>query len=239
MEESSKGVFYNESLALPYDDGISPIKIHEIVSCCDNDFHMGEDMPHNKQHKAVMGIDYGPVNSEKSHTLITIIQIVGDKVRVVYVKKFIGKEADYSFIHRKVPELMKKFGVHTLAADYGMGEAPNSEIRNRIGYERVVAFQHMPAQKDNIKWNASMPAYTLNRNFVMNGFFELIKSGKVSFPCYEDFKPFIEDILNIQVEYDEERGTSKYINIGPDDFVHATIFALLSAQMSSGIKLIL
>ena len=84
-----------------------------------------------------------------------------------------------------------------------------------------------------------MPAYTLNRNYIMNSFFELIKRGQLEFPRYADFSTYIDDILNVQIEYDEERGNSKFINIGPDDFVHATIFALISAQMATGRKLLL
>ncbi len=37
-----------------------------------------------------------------------------------------------------------------LAADYGMGDAPNSEIRSRIGYQKVVAFQNLQTQKEEI-----------------------------------------------------------------------------------------
>jgi len=35
-----------------------------------------------------------------------------------------------------------------IGADYGLGEAPNSEIRNRIGFENLVAYQHLGNQKD-------------------------------------------------------------------------------------------
>jgi len=240
MENQSKAIFYNESLALPYDDGVSPVKLDEVIACCNSEVKMEkEDREGPLPIAGYMGIDYGPVNSERSYTVISVIGVSGDKNRVLFVKKFIGKEADYAYIHRKVPELMKKFGVQILAADYGMGEAPNSEIRSRIGYDKVIAFQHMPNQKDNMKWNSKMPAYTLNRNYIMNSFFELIKNRKLEFPNYQEFSTHIDDILNIQVEYDEARGNSKFINIGPDDFVHATIFALISMQMATGRKFLL
>ena len=241
MEHSSKAIFYNESLALPYDDGVSPVKLDEIIACCDSNQKMGEDEPIMKEGVNFMGIDYGPVNSERSYTLISVWQPHPSKeiLRCVYTKRFVGKEADYAYIHRKIPELMQKYNVKVLAADYGMGEAPNSEIRNRIGYERVIAYQHMPNQKDNIKWNAKMPAYTLSRSVVMNKFFELIKHGKLQFPRYKDFQEYVDDILNIQVEYDEARGTSKYINIGPDDFVHSSIFAIISLEMATGRRFLL
>ena len=77
-----------------------------------------------------------------------------------------------------------------------------------------------------------MPAYTLNRNQAMNDIFSLIKQQKIVFPRWEESQTFLEDILNIQTEYNEELGKSKYINVGPDDFLHATLFAILSAQMA-------
>jgi hypothetical protein len=99
-----------------------------------------------------MGIDYGPVNSENSNTVISILQLRGNgEYHVVYMKKFLGKEADYAFIHKEVPRLMQKWGCVQLAADYGMGEGSNAEIRSRIGYDKVIAYQHMPAQKETVR----------------------------------------------------------------------------------------
>ena len=51
-------------------------------------------------------------------------------------------------------------------------------------------------------------------------------------------KPFAEDILNIQAEYDEDRNTMKYINIGPDDFFHATLYAIIALEMREGESLL-
>ena len=63
-----------------------------------------------------------------------------------------------------------------------MGEAPNAEIRSRIGHNKVIAFQHTPAQKEKFHWNNKMPAYTLNRNQVMGEIFSKIKTRRIRFP---------------------------------------------------------
>jgi hypothetical protein len=55
-----------------------------------------------------MGVDYGPVNSENSNTVISIVQQRGHGLEVVFAKKYVGKEADYAFIHKDIPRLMKK-----------------------------------------------------------------------------------------------------------------------------------
>lgn len=79
-----------------------------------------------------------------------------------------------------------------------------------------------------------MPAYTLSRNAVLDDLFSLIKKRLIVFPRWEDTKEFAEDFLNIQIEYDESRNSVKYINIGPDDSAHATLFATLGATLYRG-----
>lgn len=195
----------------------------------------GEPNELDVSYKSIMGVDYGPINSENSHTVISIMQRRGDRYHILYLKKFLGKEADYAYIHKIIPELMEKWRVEHLAADYGMGEAPNSEIRSRIGYNKVIAFQHLPTQKEKIRWNPKMPAYTLNRNQVMNEFFQVIKNRKLVLPRWEDFEPFRDDFLNIQMEFDEEKNNMKYTSIGPDDAVHASLYAQVALDLMHGI----
>jgi len=76
-----------------------------------------------------------------------------------------------------------------------------------------------------------MPAYTLNRNEVMQDIFQLIKARKIIFPRWEDSEAYIDDIQNIQTDYNEELGKMKFINIGPDDFFHSILYAKISAQL--------
>jgi len=109
MENVSKALFYNETLGLEYDAGSIPITTQQIVDACNPNFEMTvEPDKQSKGRQSIMGIDYGPVNSENSHTVITIAQEREGKIQIVYAKKFLGKEAEYSFIHEEVPRLMKK-----------------------------------------------------------------------------------------------------------------------------------
>lgn len=235
-ERYSTGKYLNEVLALEYDEGTSPITESDLMQCCREEYSMtGDPNDLDVSYKSIMGIDYGPINSESSHTVISIMQKRGDRYHILYLKKFLGKEADYAYIHKVIPELMEKWRVEHLAADYGMGEAPNSEIRSRIGYNKVIAFQHLPTQKEKIRWNPKMPAYTLNRNQVMNEFFQVIKNRKLVLPRWEDFEPFRDDFLNIQMEFDEEKNNMKYTSIGPDDAVHASLYAQVALDLMHGI----
>ena len=220
---------------MEYDEGASPVTQNDIKLCCVGPRMANTPNELDRSYPTVIGVDYGPINSEASYTVISCVQMRGDIAHVLFAKKFIGKEASYAFIHKEIPRIMGVWGSNHLAADYGMGEASNSEIRNNIGFDKVVAFQHLPTQKEKIRWNPKMPAYTLNRNQVLGGFFDRIKKGRIIFPKYEDFEPYAHDIMNVQLDFDEERNTVKYVNIGPDDFVHATVFALISLELFYGI----
>lgn len=237
----SRAVFYNETLGLPYDDGVSPITKADAIACCTG-HKMKGDSPADQEPNiegdvrtfpTVMGIDYGPVNSEKSFTVVSIVQRKYGKFHVVYAKRFVGKEADYSFLHDYIPKLFAKWNCKILAADYGMGEAPNSEFRRRLGYNKVIPFQHMANQKQKLLWNNKMPAYTTSKNGIMTEFFQRIKMGEYVFPHYSTFETFVDDLMNVQNEFDETLNKMKFINIGPDDFAHATIFASVAAELLS------
>lgn len=117
-----------------------------------------------------------------------------------------------------------------LASDYGMGEAPNSEFRNRLGLEKVMPFQHLPTQKEPMRYNPKMSAYTLNKNYVMTMFFRMLKTGKIRLPHWEDISEIAQDALNIVIEYDEDKNTQKFVNLGPDDFAHATLYAVMAGM---------
>ncbi len=232
MENQSTALFNNETLGLEYDSGAIPITKEEVIAACNPDFRMSPNPDkHSVGRPTIMGIDYGPVNSEKSHTCISIVQEREGKLQVVYAKKFLGKEADYSYIHEEIPKIFKKWNCSLLASDYGMGEAPNSEFRNRLGLEKVWPYQHLPTQKEPVRYNPKMRAYTMNKNWVMNKFFTMLKKGKLRLPNYQDIEPMTTDIRNVIIEYDEDKNKEKYTNVGPDDFVHATLFGSMALMM--------
>lgn len=233
MENQSTALFHNETLGLEYDSGSMPITKEQLMQSCNPDYEINSAPTGKAQAKpSIMGIDYGPVGSDSSHTVVSIVQEWEGKFQVVYAKKFLGKEADYSYIHKEVPKLFKDWNCILLASDYGMGEAPNSEFRTRLGLEKVMPFQHLPSQKEPMRYNPKMRAYTLNKNYVMNMLFNMLKRGKLRLPRWEGFSDIANDFLNTLIEYDEDNNKQRYINIGPDDFVHATLFACMAGMFT-------
>jgi hypothetical protein len=230
---ASDAIFYNEVLGLEYDDGVQPITIADLRRCCTGG-PMVEDPTSVdlSSTQTTIGLDYGPVNSNKSKTVVSVIQHRTDKPKVLYLKRYRGHEADYSFIHSDVPRLYSKWRAAVIGADAGLGDGPNSEIRGRLGQpERLIAFRHSGSQRAKAKWNPASHEYTLNRNMVMTDLFRKIKNRQIEFPRWEDFEPFADDFLNIVIEYDDQAGTYKYLNTGPDDALHSILFGELTLQL--------
>lgn len=108
MENTSTALFYNETLGLEYDSGSIPITKDELMAACREDYEMSPTPQKGyRTRPSIMGIDYGPVNSENSYTVISVLQVIDNKLQVAYAKRFVGKESDYSFIHEEVPKIFK------------------------------------------------------------------------------------------------------------------------------------
>jgi intein/homing endonuclease len=225
-EEKSRALFFNEWLGLPYDDGVAPITEAQIRACCIGGPMLDYPGIAANSYPTFMGCDWGPVNSANSKTVVAITQLRGGKLHIIFIKRFLGREADYSFIHDEIPRLYVKWHCNLIGADYGLGEAANSEIRRRIGDpNRLIALQHLGTQKQKAMWNQKMMAYTLGRNLTMTELFAKIRRQEIVFPRWEDFEPYAKDLLANNIEYDEEKNKMRYINSEPDDSFHAILYS--------------
>jgi intein/homing endonuclease len=220
-----KAIFFNEFLGLAHDAGVAPITEDEIRACCTGGPMLSEPDPMIKSYPTNIGIDWGPVNSSNSHTVLSVMQRRLGLTYVVYMKRFEGHEADFAFLHDNIPTIFRKWNSQLIGADYGFGEAANSEIRRRLAdARRVIAVQHVPNQKQPMHWNQQMQAYTLGRNKMMTELFQKIKKRQIVFPQWSDFQPFAKDILAIAIDYNEELGRYKYVNSEPDDSFHSILY---------------
>ena len=230
-ETQPRNVFYNEVLGLEYDQGASPLVEDDIRRCCTGGpMKYGPDMK-TQAYPLFFGIDYGPMNSTDSYTVLLVLHKEGKKIRVASAKKYIGKEADFAFIHQDIVAQFGKWGAVALGADHGMGEATNSELRSKLGRHKVIAFQHQANQKEDIHWNAKMGAYTLGRTQIMTKFFSDIKKGKFIFPVWEEWEPFARDMLAPVIDYDKDKIKMFYTNSRPDDTLHALIYGTLAMDL--------
>lgn len=235
-ETQPRNVFFNEVLGLEYDDGVSPLTEEDIQKCCTGGPMITGPNMHTMMQPIFIGLDYGPINSADSYTLMLVMQREGKRTRVLYAKRYEGKEADFTFVHRDVVEKFRHWHAVAMGADHGLGEASNSEIRSKIGAHKLVAFQHQANQKEEIKWNSSLNAYTLARTQIMSRFFSDIKKGKFIFPVWEEWEPFAKDFLAPVVDYDKNKVKMFYVNSKPDDAFHALIYGKTTMDLTTGIE---
>jgi len=213
--------------------------LDEIKACCTGgpihkipDPNSGDNSYHT-----YLGIDYGPATSENSFTVLAAVQERSPGFyKVPFIKKYTGQEADFHFIHQDVPKQFHVWKAKAIGADYGLGEASNSEIRASIGHCNLVPFFHSGNQKERLKYNMTMGAMTTNRVRVMTEFFTLIKKRKIEFPCWEDFEPFANDIMAVGIDYSVDNTKMKYVNAEPDDSLHAMLYAILCCQLDVGAR---
>lgn len=236
-QTKSRGIFFNEYLGIPFDAGVAPVTEEEIKACCTGGPMQNEPNAHIRDYPLFMGMDWGPINSEMSKTLMSILQQRGDMTEVVYLKKYEGKESDYAFLQNEVPKEFYRWGCQLLGADAGFGEAINSEIRAKLhDPNRLIAFQHVPNQKQKAQYNQHIRAYTLSRNMVMTDLFTKIKNRKIIFPQWSDFRPFAQDILSIAIEYNEEKNSYKYIKGAADDTFHSILYGSLVVDLHRNVQ---
>ena len=70
----------------------------------------------------------------------------------------------------------------------------------------------------------------------MSNVFEKFRRQKIVLPKpHHQLDDLLQDILNIQIDFNQETNKMRYINKGPDDFFHATLFALLGAELQVGL----
>lgn len=232
FQTKPRGLFLNEYLGIAYDAGVQPITEEEIKACCTGGpMRTGPDA-YTGSYPCFLGVDWGPINSENSRTVMSVIQRRGSTNELVYIRKFDGKESDYSYLHSEIPSEFARWRAQIIGADAGFGEAVNSEIRRRLNDpRRLIAFQHLGNQKQKANWNTNMQAYTLGRNKVMTELFQMIKNRTIVFPQWSDFEPFARDLMAIQIDYDEEKNKYKYINSEPDDSFHSILYGTLASEL--------
>lgn len=102
----SKAVFMNETLAKPWDVGAAPITREELYACCGDRKMTTKPTKHDISGDLFLGLDYGPVNSDRSYTNLSIVRRRSGGYEVLYGKRYSGKEAEYSFIHDDVVKHM-------------------------------------------------------------------------------------------------------------------------------------
>lgn len=226
-----EATFFNEVMGLEYDDGVAPIT-ESMLKKASNPKQPMDHKYNGIGPKVAMGVDYGPVNSANSYTYVACGKwIDSDRFQFTYFKKYYAEEADPAFYHEDIARKFVEAKAIRIGGDYGMGEASNSEIRKRIGFDKLVAYQFSDALKSMTQYNPKMPAYMLSKSKVIDHFIDALKSGNILLPNWEEFSQHAREFTNLNLEYDERFNKRKFTKIGTDDGLMAALFCWMAAQI--------
>lgn len=215
---------YNEILGLSYEYADKPLN--------EKDFQLGNWNICNPEkiivthglHKYIVGIDWG---LGKSFTVIMIGYVDNRGIlKIVFAKKYErGAELDRLYQLNDIKHIIRAVKPAMIALDWGLGSAyQNPALKKEFGPQRVIEVYNSGVQTALIKYNSKKRYYTINRDAMLENTFQEIRDGNIIFP--RDFKPFIQDFLNIRTEYrkDIHGDTTAYFTHdedSPDDAAHA------------------
>jgi len=228
--------FFNEVLGLPYEQGIKPITYDQIVACCQNYDIITEPNNALKVTQSFAGIDWG--TGESSYTVLSIGAMLGNKVKVYFIKKYRGVEAVPDRCLDDICKMIKKYQVNTVAADWGGGMKYNFDLYSRLSPQHtVVQVQESGTLKEKLKFDRRSGYYVVNRTMFLSDVFWMIKKKMIIFPKKDFFMPdFAQDILSV---YQEETARGIRYDHPPgetDDTLHSLAFMLIAAQLTVGLS---
>lgn len=231
MDEYPEGRFRNEVLGEPYDLGLKPITMAELIACC------GDYGPVLKKSRE-LGIDHMFAGMDWAGASGFSVFVVGgmtadSKFKVVYAKKY--SNTDPRAIIDDVVKLCQDFNVEYLGADRGEGYTNNRFLMEKAKWTKVVEFAYQAVLKAGVKWHRESRCFHADRTVVLDATFYKIKKEQVMFPTYESFgRYFFPDIMGVFSEYNEYLKKIKYDHPPaiPDDFLHALTYMLQAFEMS-------
>ena len=251
--------FYNEVLGLSYDNASKPITRADVLMNCypDITFFNPEHLnPTNKLWRAVSGmntfagVDWGEGNDgagkdvmgkikTASYTVLTIgAHVSTNKFRVLFVKRYKGKEVDPDFVVKDIVRTCKLFNVRMIGMDWGHGWGVNNQIFRMYGPTKCVQFMYVDRQKEVRKWDPIGYKFQLLRNHVMSELFFQFKDQRFMFPPLNHWEDYAKDIFNVSVEYIEYQRKIRYVHrpSDPDDFCHSLLYCKQVCDIYYGVK---
>jgi len=257
METYPEAQFYNEVLGISYDNASKPITRADVLGNCQSSLWFvdpynlsGNPRDQKLVRKMVLfaGIDWGEGNDgtgkdimgkikTASYTVLTIGGYVGEKkFRVVYTKRYTGKEVDPEFVVPDIIKICKNLGVKMIGVDWGHGWGVNNKLFRLYGPKRCAQFMYVDRQKEVRKWDPVGYKIQLLRNHVMSEVFYQFKEGMYLFPPLEEWESYAKDMFNISVEYIEYTRQIRYVHrpSDPDDWFHSLLYCKQVAEIYYG-----
>jgi hypothetical protein len=225
--------FYNEVLGLPYESMEQPVTELELRQCC-SDYPMSLDFVNSIPYESIIaGIDWGM--GLNSSTVVTIGHLHGSKARVLYALRIV--ETDAIKQYEQIRNLLSYCRASIIVTDFGAGFGLNDMLKRDFNMVIPVLYTEGGVGKV-LKWDAKGKKYIALRTPLLNIVFSSIKRQDIIFPRYENMKDFLQDIMNVYVDYRTVKGREiPYYthNIQEyDDFLHSLTYFLIGCWLYSG-----
>lgn len=194
------------------------------------------------------GSDYNQaIQTKTSYTVHCIIGVAPDDViDILYYKRYSGM--DYRDIAEEIANTHKAYNGHVVASDFGVGLAYNTELRNRIPYDRHFIMNYVgqaAAPLATPKGQHMTNQLALNRTEALTNVFKDVKDPhlKIRAGSWGYTSSYLLDWLNMyRVPVDMPSGQTafKYIRSATkaDDALHAFTFAYVLAKFFLGVPLV-
>jgi len=243
-ERYSPQRFYNEVLGLPYSESSHAFTIDDIKRACDEPFHMLRGRPEASFMKDPLfaGIDWATSSGDSSHTFLSIGGFdKNNKFRVVFQRRYDGIMADTEDQYNDIVRQIVAFNVGFVGVDWGIGSGgQNSRLRRAFMNSRardiVAEFHLVGSSRYPLRWDPVNYKYIVNRTQLMKKLIEEVKTGQVRYPAWSESATYLQEFLNITVEYSEARRETYYDHETgrPDDGFFSLLFLYLMAHIHTG-----
>jgi intein/homing endonuclease len=255
FENYPESQFFNEVLGLSYDNASKPITRADVLLNCDsktwfvNPYNLSKnDQELIRRMILFAGIDWGEGNDgtgkdvmgkikTASYTVLTIGGYISNqKFKVIFAKRYMGKEIDPDFIVKDVVTICRKLGVRMIGSDWGHGWGVNNQLFRKFGPQKCMQFMYIDNQKEVRKWDPIGYKFQLLRNHVMSEIFYKFKEQGFLFPPIKRWDHFAKDMFNISVEYIEYQRKLRYVHrpSDPDDWFHSLVYCVQVAAIYHG-----
>lgn len=230
--------FVNEVLGIPEGVGVQPITEEILYANCADSDDFGWIDPQRPPGwllgiPVVASIDWAWSTKEgsQSYTIYALWINYAGRLRCVYAKRQTGRKyADPEFSLNEMVDVFIRCNVQLIGTDYGVGHKENVRLRSKLGKNHSV-FEFMYAGSYGYPvYKSAERRYHIGRTESLDMVFSDLHRGKFLFPKVKEAKQYIDDILNVYTEFDENSRRKKYehAGTGPDDFLHLCNYARLT-----------
>lgn len=230
--EYSEGRIRNEILGDPYDIGVKPITMSDLMACCRDYMPSDRKLSELGVARVFAGLDWAVTSGT---TVFTAGGMDSDgKFKVLYARKW--NSVDPRAIIDEVVGLCNTLNVEVIGCDRGAGHTNNLILSDKLQWTKSVEFVYMPKLNAGRKWDKGTQGFFLDRTIALDATINHIKNQKILFPKYDSFgATYFPDIVCVFMEYNDylKKVEYKHPIEKPDDFFHALTYALFAYQINT------